>query len=192
MFGSNAENSIDMSRLFLLLAATGLFSCSNLDTGNYRSKKQDSTATRETAENVTIEYTDSGLLKALVKAPLMVGVKQVRKPYIEMPKGIKVDFYRSQGVVESYLSAEYAISYTEKKTIIVRRNVEVLNIKGDTMATEELVWNQATGRITTDKYVRIKTKTQIIEGNGMESDQTFSDWEIKNVTGTIYKTGNEK
>lgn len=145
--------------------------------------------TRESAEDVTIEYSDSGLRRAAIKAPLMVGVKKVRNPYVEMPKGIKVDFFAPDGKIESYLTAEYAISFTEKKKIYVRRKVEVLNIKGDTMLTEELVWNQKTGKITTDKFVVIKTKSQIISGDGMESDQTFSDWKITNVTGTIYKTG---
>lgn len=174
-----------------LLIAFVLGSCNNLDSGKYRSRSTDSMVTRESAENVTIEYTDSGLLRAKVKAPLMVGVKKPHNPYIEMPKGIRVDFISPQGGIESYLTAEYAVSFTEKKIIVVRRKVEVLNIKGDTMLTEELVWNQETGRITTDKYVVIKTKSQTIWGTGMESDQTFSDWEIKNVTGTIYKTGNQ-
>ncbi|MCC7299190.1 MAG: LPS export ABC transporter periplasmic protein LptC [Bacteroidia bacterium] len=179
-----------MLKSFLFLGAVLLLcSCSNRDTENYRSRKTDSVNTKETAEDVTIEYTDSGLLRAKVLSPLMIGMKKAVNPYIEMPKGIKVNFYNPQGAVESYLTAEYAISFTEKKKIIVRRNVEVLNVKGDTMLTEELIWNQKTGRITTDKFVRIKTKTQIISGEGMESDQSFSDWEIRKVTGTIYKGG---
>jgi LPS export ABC transporter protein LptC len=181
-----------MPRILFIPLLLLLASCNNLEPANYRSSKRDTMASKETAENVTIEYTDSGLLKATVKAPLMVGVKRVRNPFIEMSKGIRVDFFKSTGEVESYLTAEYAISYTQKKKIIVRRKVEVLNVKGDTMQTEELHWNQATGRITTDKYVLIKTKTQTIEGFGMESDQTFSDWEITNVIGTIYKTGDNK
>jgi LPS export ABC transporter protein LptC len=179
-------------RFFPVVFLFFLAHCSNLDSGAYRSKPNDSSITRETAEGVTIEYSDSGLRKAAVTAPLMVGVKKVRNPYIEMPKGIKVDFYSSGGNIESYLTAEYAISFTEKKKIYVRRKVEVLNIKGDTMLTEELVWNQKTGKITTDKFVVIKTKSQIISGEGMESDQTFSDWKITNVIGTIYKTSENK
>ena len=176
-------------RFLLAILCCSIWSCSQIDSGDYRSKKTDSLITREIAENVSIEYTDSGLRRAALRTPLMVGVKKIKNPYVEMPKGINVDFYATNGNVESYLTAEYAISYTEKKKVYVRRKVEVLNIKGDTMNTEELVWDQKTGKITTDKYVVIKTKSQIITGVGMESDQTFSDWEIKNVTGTIYKTG---
>lgn len=178
-------------RLFCWLIVPVLFSCSDIETGQYRSKTTDSVSSREMAENVTIDYTDSGLLRARVMAPQMVGVKKVKNPFIEMPKGIKVNFFKPDGSIESYLTAEYGISYTEKKVIIVRRNVEVLNVKGDTMQTEELVWDQNSGKITSDKFVVIKTKTQIISGQGMESDQTFSDWEIRKVTGTIYKTSED-
>jgi LPS export ABC transporter protein LptC len=172
-----------------LLLGLFLAACSDLDTADYRSKRNDSIATRETAEQVTIEYTDSGVLKARLKAPEMVAVKQVRQPFIEMPKGIRTEFYKDNGEVESYLTAEYGISYTEKKTVIVRRNVEVLNVKGDTMNTEELVWNQVTGKITTDKYVVIRTKTQIVRGHGMESDQGFNNWSIPNPIVKLYKGG---
>lgn len=177
-----------MRILLLFLPLLILFSCSRMKVDSYRSKKNyDSIASRETAEKVTIDYTDSGLLRARVRTPLMVGVKRVREPYIEMPRGIDVDFFSPDGKTESYLNAEYAISYTNKKTIIVRRKVEVLNIKGDTLNTEELVWNQATGKISTDKFVIIKTRSQTIWGDGMTSDQTFNDWEINNVRGTINK-----
>ena len=171
------------SVLFIL----SIVSCTRHETANYRSRRTTSASTKETAENVVIEYTDSGILKAKVHSPLFVGMKQVKNPYIEMPKGVRVEFLKGGTLVESYLTSEYGISYTEKKIIIVRRNVEVLNIKGDTMQTEELIWDQNTGRIHTDKFVVIKTRTQNIWGDGMSSDQTFTDWEINNVRGTINK-----
>lgn len=179
-----------MNKIIVFSLLVFLFcSCSSRETNQYRTQKTDSFSTKETAETVTIEYTDSGILKARVLAPEMIGMKKVRRPYVEMPKGIKVDFFASDGSVESYLTSEYAISYTDEKRIIVKRKVEVLNIKGDTMLTEELEWDQKEQKIKTDKFVVIKTKTQTISGYGMEADQTFSDWEIRNVTGTIYKSG---
>ena len=165
--------------------------CSEKPGGSYRSKKTDSIATRETAENVTIEYTDSGILKAIVESPVMIGVKNVRNPYIEMPKGIRAEFLDVKGNIESYLLSEYGISYTEQKRMVVRRNVRVLNMKCEKLETEELVWDQQKGRIYTDKFVKITTPDQIITGEGMESDQTFSDWEILNVNGTINRKKND-
>lgn len=159
--------------------------CGKPQSESRKNKPKDSLASKEIAEKVEIDYTDSGLLKARIKTPIMIAVKNIKDPYVEMPKGIRVDFFDSEMRPESYLNAEYGISFQKKKKIIVKRNVEVLNIKGEKLNTEELIWDQNTGRITTDKFVKITTKDQIIMGEGMESDQTFSDWEIKNVSGTI-------
>jgi LPS export ABC transporter protein LptC len=87
--------------------------------------------------------------------------------------------------VESYLSSEYAISYNESKKVILRRNVEVMNVKGERLNTEELYWDQKSGKIHTDKFVQITTAEQIIMGDGMTANQTFTEWEINRYRGTI-------
>ncbi|MBK6833790.1 MAG: LPS export ABC transporter periplasmic protein LptC [Bacteroidetes bacterium] len=40
-------------------------------------------------------------------------------------------------------------------------------------------------KIYTDAYVEITTKREIIKGTGMEANEDFSEWEIKNVSGTL-------
>lgn len=176
---------------FIALLLWSVSGCNNLKTESYRSKKNDTIAMKETAENVTVDYTDSGLLRARIRSPKMVAVKNVRTPFIEMPKGLKADFFAENGRVESYLFSEYAISYTEQKRIIVRRNVRVLNIKCEQLETEELIWDQETGKIHTDKFVKITTPEQLITGEGLESNQTFTDWVILNPSGTINRKSND-
>jgi LPS export ABC transporter protein LptC len=174
-----------LARILFLFAFVGLFGCTELDTAAYRNKRRDSIVTKEFAEKISIDYTDSGRIRARVFSPLLVAVKQVRKPYMEMPKGLKVDFYEANGAIQSYLTAEYGISYPDDKKVIVRRDVEILNVKGERLNTEELMWDQATGRIYTNKFVEITTKDQIITGQGLESNQSFTDWEILDVIGSL-------
>jgi LPS export ABC transporter protein LptC len=159
--------------------------CTDLSNEELRKRSRDTMQAKETAEQVEITYTDSGLLKARLQAPLMIAVKQAKEPYMEMPKGLKGTFYGNDGAVESYLSSEYAISYNESKKVILRRNVEVLNVKGERLNTEELHWDQKSGRIYTDKFVQITTAGQIIMGDGMTANQTFTEWEINRYRGTI-------
>lgn len=170
---------------FFVFLFVGLFGCTELETSAYINKKRDSIVTKEYAEKISIDYTDSGKIRARVFSPLLVAVKQIQRPYMEMNKGLKVDFYEADGDIQSYLTAEYGISYPDEKRIIVRRDVEILNVKGERLNTEELIWDQVRGRIFTDKNVTITTKDQIIMGVGLESNQSFSDWEILNVTGTL-------
>jgi LPS export ABC transporter protein LptC len=170
---------------FCVFLFVGLLGCTELETSAYINKKRDSIVTKEYAEKISIDYTDSGKIRARVFSPLLVAVKQIQRPYMEMNKGLKVDFYEADGDIQSYLTAEYGISYPNEKRIIVRRDVEILNVKGERLNTEELIWDQVRGRIFTDKNVTITTKDQIIMGVGLESNQSFSDWEILNVTGTL-------
>jgi len=171
-----------------LVLGLSLLACTPGD-GSYGRKRQkkDSSLSREYAERITIDYTDSGLLRARVYSPQMVAVKDNKEPYMLLPKGLKVDFIDKRGRIESYMTAEWGVMHQKKKRVVVRRNVEILNIKGETLNTEELIWNQETGKIRTDKFVTITTPDQIITGDGLISDQSFSDWEILNVRGTLNK-----
>jgi LPS export ABC transporter protein LptC len=90
-----------------------------------------------------------------------------------------------KGLGEKRYETLYGISSPDDKKIVVRNNVEILNVKGERLNTEELHWQQDSGKIYTDRFVRITTKDQIITGTGLVSDQAFSDWEILNVSGTL-------
>ena len=91
-----------------------------------------------------------------------------------MKKGLKVDFYNPEGKLESYLTAEYGISFPKEKKVKVQRNVEILNTKGETLNTEELIWDQETGTIHTDKFVKITGKDQITQGTGDDKVPAYS------------------
>jgi len=169
----------------ILISCLLASACTDLSNEELRNRSRDTVQAKETAEQVEITYTDSGLLKARLQAPLMIAVKQTKEPYMEMPRGLKGTFYGEDGAVESYLSSEYAISYNQKKQVILRRNVEVMNVKGERLNTEELHWDQKSGKIHTDKFVQITTDAQIIMGDGMTANQTFTEWEINGYRGTI-------
>ena len=181
-----------MMRGLLAIALLIFAGCSDSEKKAIVKKKKGAFESAEFAEKVTIEYTDSGKLRARVYSPILMAVKAKRNPYLLMKKGLKVDFYDEKGVLESYMTAEYGISYMDEKKVIVRRNVEILNIKGETLNTEELVWDQQTGVIRTDKFVKITVQDQITTGTGLISNQAFTDWEIINYSGTINLPNDKK
>ncbi len=139
----------------------------------------------ETGKDVTINYTDSGYTKAKVTATLLERYATEDKNYTEMRNGVHVTFYNKKGVVESFLKSKYAIRYDREKKMIARNDVVVLNTDGDTLRTEELIWDEATQLVTSDKFVRITTKTEIIMGDGFESDITFKNPKIYKIRGIV-------
>ena len=56
-------------RILFLFAFVGLLGCTELDTAAYRNKRRDSIVTKEFAEKVSIDYTDSGRIRARVFSP---------------------------------------------------------------------------------------------------------------------------
>ena len=90
--------------------------------------------------------------------------------------------------MESKLSAFYGQYKQNQSTVFFRDSVKVINIeKGDTLYCDELYWdrNREGVEFYTDKPVKIRTKTHLIDGVGMESAQDFKNWHIKHVTGMI-------
>lgn len=62
---------------------------------------------------------------------------------------------------------------------MVKNNVEAISVKGDKLNTEELTWNQKTQKISSDKFVKITTRDEIIFGDGFESNQDLTNYKIK-------------
>lgn len=141
----------------------------------------------EEAKSVAINYTVGGKTRTILRAPLMLNVKD-SIPYVEFPNSIQADFFNPEGVVESVLSAGYGRYRESQSVIFIRDSVVVINkLKGDTLYCKELVWDRkkAGREFYTDKPVRIRTRTQVIDGVGMESDQDFRDWQILHPSGTV-------
>lgn len=107
------------------------------------------------------------------------------KPYMKMPKGVKVLFYDKDMNVSSRLSANYAVSYEKDEIMEARNNVIVVNEEGEQLNTEHLVWEKREARIYTNEFVKITTTDEIIYGNGFESNENFTKYKIQQIKGTI-------
>jgi LPS export ABC transporter protein LptC len=142
-------------------------------------------------KNVEMLYSDSAIVRAKLTAPQLdqYGDRSGgKKNYSEMPKGMLVIFYNSLGLEENRLKADYGISHESEKgkeRMEAKRNVQVINQKGDKLETEHLIWDAATKEIYTDKFVKITTKEEVIWGDGLKANQDFSKYEILHPQGTI-------
>jgi LPS export ABC transporter protein LptC len=132
-----------------------------------------------------IIHSQHGRLEVKVTAPEINRYTTVEEPHTIFPKGLTVLFYDSTLTVESKISADYAIYHEPDELWEAKNNVVAINREGDTLNTEYLIWRQDKGIIYTDRYVRITTKDGIIHGKGFEANQDFTDYRIKETTGTI-------
>lgn len=171
-------------RICFLLCAAALISC-NDDIEKVKVVTSKNTLPIETGHNVQINYTDSGLPKARVFAPILERYNNEEKNYTEMRKGITAYFFNKDRRVDSYLKAKYAIRYEREKRMVAKNDVVLVNNKGDTLKTELLNWSEQTQRISSDQYVRIITPDEIITGDGFESNTEFTQYRIFKIRGTV-------
>jgi LPS export ABC transporter protein LptC len=142
---------------------------------------------KEEARSVVINYTIGGKARAMLSSPVMIRVQDTL-PYVEFPTAIHVDFFNNDTIRSSLLDAKYAKYYESRSQVYLKDSVRVINIKnGDTLYCDELYWdrNRVNTEFYTDKPVKIRTRTHIINGVGMESKQDFKDWHIRQSTGII-------
>ena len=140
----------------------------------------------QSVRNLETIYTDSGKIQIKLLAPELKRFSNVEEPYIEFPAGIKVVFYDKNQEPESQLTAKYAIYSETNELWEARDSVIAINNLGDTLNTELLFWDEKKELIYTNKFVKITTENEVIWGEGLEANQEFTDWKIKNVKGTIY------
>ncbi len=135
---------------------------------------------------INVEMTRSlkGNINVRMKTPL---IKQLLNPEntYEFPNGIDIFMYDSTGNITSQMKADYSIYYDTEGIWEAKNNVDVSNESGERLNTEYLVWNRGKAIIETNQFVKITTKDGIIYGDGLTSDQRFTNWEVVNGRGVF-------
>lgn len=139
----------------------------------------------EVAKEVTVFFSQTGNLKAYLKAPEMLRY-QSDTVMVEFPKSLHVDFFDSAGKRESWVDAKYGKYFESFNRVLLRDSVRVINVKGDTLATSELWWDQNQQKFYTEHEVRItQPDKRITGGKGLEAGQDLSWYVIKQPSGTV-------
>ena len=168
----------------LIVIALSVISC---EKKNVRYEKIDIlTLPSQTAKDFTTTYTDSGKIQIIFSAPLMERYERAEIPYSEFKSGITVLFHDRHLEPVASVTAKYA-KYTDNKNLWeLQDSVVAVNEAGEKLETELLFWDQKKDIIYTDRFVKITTEDQIVQGYGLESDPRLSKRRIKNLSATIY------
>lgn len=140
----------------------------------------------ETGKDVTIIYSIGSVTKSRITAPLMLRHEEA-VPYIEFTKTIHADFFDDTLGIESTMDAHYAKYNETESKVFLKDSVVVINRKGDTLYCNELYWDRKrTGEeFYTDKPVRIRTPTEVLNGDGLDAPQDFHNWHLINGRGIV-------
>lgn len=141
-----------------------------------------------TAEGFEMLYSDSTVIRFKLQTPEFIrhDNNNEKDPYTEFPKGVKIEKYDLNMNIVSSITAQYAKNFDSDDRWEAKNNVIAVNLKGDSLKTEYLVWDTKKEKIYSDQFVKIIRNNQIITGIGFESNQDFSFYHIKNPKGHMY------
>ncbi len=161
-----------------------LFSCKN-DIKEIEALTGESNIAVQTTFNAQFDYTEKGILKNRLNAARLDRYDG-EDSRIEVTGGFVVFIYDSLGNQEAELSANNGIFIEEQRVMEAREDVVLKNMKGEQLNTEELIWYQDSAKIVTTKYVKITRQDGVLFGKGLETDERFSRYTIKEITGDFY------
>lgn len=133
----------------------------------------------ESAQNITITMSDSGTVSFVVSTPILNRYYLDTINYIDCPEGIKIVSYTEWGEKQAVITADYAIC--ENNSVYrATRNVTICDvIKGDTLETEEIIWDQRTRTIYSNVLVKQKKADGSVNyGDGFTADERFTRYTI--------------
>lgn len=174
--------------IFVLLSCIAFTACENdIAEVNYITAENEQRLPIESGKDVEMLYSDSAIVRAKLKSP-QVDRYVGKTNYMLLPKGMLVIFYDEDKQEETKLTADYGIGFDNgsgMNKMEAKKNVVVVNKKGEKLNTEHLIWDATTKKIYTDKFVKITTEDEVLFGDGLIANQDFSEWEIKNPKGVI-------
>jgi hypothetical protein len=139
----------------------------------------------EEAVNIESMLSQNGQLRATLKAPLMRRVFE-DTVYAEFPKTLHCDFYNANNQVESSLDCKYGKYFENLGKVYLRDSVVVITVKGDTLKSPDLWWDQNLKKFYTDKYATYHAPGKQLYGTiGLEATQDLSSIIFKRPVGTI-------
>ncbi|MDF9799866.1 LPS export ABC transporter protein LptC [Catalinimonas alkaloidigena] len=104
----------------------------------------------------------------------------------EFPEGIFIEFFEKDETKEASIKANHGYFNKQENKYTATGDVVVQNYKSnERLETEVLHWEPNKNEIYTDRYVEIITNGDVLMGEGLTSDESFTDWQILKPKGTL-------
>ena len=137
----------------------------------------------ETATGVSLNFSDYGKSKLLLKAPKLIKSNNEDNAMImECPIGMELIFYDSLKNIESVLIADYGKLFTKKQLLKVRENVQFYNYNNDTLFAEELLIDFAKDSIYSEKLVTFSNIEGRITGRKLKANSNFTYFQMTDIS----------
>jgi len=129
----------------------------------------------------TVRLTDSARVRAVLWAGHIATFAEDQ--YTLLGDSVHVTFFNERGEPSSTLTARRGKVDDRTRDFEAYEQVVVCSEDSTVLRTDRLFWTNATRLIHTDAYVEIVSPREVIRGQGLESDQSLTNYRIFRVTG---------
>lgn len=137
------------------------------------------------SEDINLKYTDSGKVKAILVSPLMLDYSNLEYGFNEFPKGVNVTLV-DDSKKNSYVVADYAITYANTDIIDLQGNVKITSADGKVLETEQLYYDQKNEWFYTEEFFKFTDgQGSLLQGPGIDFSKDFKVFNMQQNTGQI-------
>lgn len=136
------------------------------------------------ADTVTIKYTDSGRITAVLKSRKMLDYSNVEFQFTEFPKGIDVTLYDKKQK-RTFIKSNYAVSYKQTGIIDLQGKVKITSETGQMLETEQLYFDQKNEWFYTERKFKLTDAKGVSNGQGIDFSKDFKIINSQRITGEI-------
>lgn len=136
------------------------------------------------ADSITLKYTDSGKIKAVLIASKMLDFATVKYPFTEFPKGVNVTLY-DQNAKRTFIRSDYAIQFKGTDIIDLQGNVKISTEDNQVLETNQLYYDQKNAWFFTEGKFKFTAPKGISNGEGIDFNKDFTIMNTQKFSGEI-------
>jgi len=178
------NKKILLSNFILVLLAALVFGCQSNFKEVQKINFAEFSPTGE-ADTLTLKYTDSGKIKAILVCSKMLDYGSVEYPFTEFPKGIHVTLYDNKGQ-KTFVRSDFATSFKGTDVIDLRGNVVISTEQGQVLKTDQMYYEQKNEWFYTDKAFTLTDPNKgSTAGEGIDFNKDLKVVNYQKVSGVI-------
>lgn len=138
-----------------------------------------------TTTDVSTLISDSGITRYRVVTPLWLVYDEARESRWRFPSGLHLERFDDFFNREATVDCDSATYFKVKQLWRLDGHVRVTNMASDRFLTSQLFWDQRRGKVYSDSFIRIERSDRIMEGYGFESNNSMTDFRVRNVSAIL-------
>lgn len=128
---------------------------------------------------------DSGYTRYHITAPIWKMYDNADEPFWKFDSGLELQVFDRNLKPESFLVCDSATYWSRLRRWRLDGHVAMMNIDKDSFLTSQLFYDDARNLVYTDSFIHIVKSDRILEGYGLESNKTMTQYMILRPTAIL-------